>query len=786
MSATPRPSPFSETLAHPGDPLPAHLQRVAERAAASIAPGARPEIRALAYHAGLFHDIGKATPWFQDYLLGRGRRSVLSHHAELGALLAWHYSGALDWPLWQRLALFIAVRRHHGALAFDHWSQLLARTRAAFAEPDCALRTQLGALDLAGIHGWLLERLQLTAPLSIPDPETIESGLRGRAVAGSRLRRALTTLDEALSLLAGFGALLALDKTDTALAGARRQRQVLPVDAVSRYKARHFEVAPAPDSLDARRAQIAETVTATWAAHPEAPLLTLTAPTGAGKTLSLLDAALRLRALIERRDAVAPRIIYCLPFTSVIDQNHAVLRGVLAESGLDAREDLLLKHHHLSESRYRDAENEYEADGAGALLVETWQSELVVTTFHQLLYTLLSPRNANLKRAGQLTGALILLDEVQALPLRYWAALRQLFMTAARVYGARIVLLTATRPLIFRPGDAVELLPDHEVHFRALARTRLHVHHREPLTLDAFGERLAAALADDRRATLVVLNRRRAVRALFVQLRERLPGRPLVALSTDLTPFDRRARIRLIQRLRARGEPVVVVATQLVEAGVDLSFPVVHRDLAPLDSIIQAAGRCNRHAEADGTGEVHLWQLCATRADATPGEPLWRRVYDAALIDVTQGCLGTRAYWDEAEFLSLSQDYFSGCWARQDQTRVDELLARGDLLGVEQGFRLIESAPALVALFVVRRPADARLWARYRALRDDPTLAPAEQKRAFRAFKRAFHERVIQVHVRDGEGIDRDEINRIEAGPATYDRAAGFVALPIEDSSCIF
>lgn len=139
----------------------------------------------------------------------------------------------------------------------------------------------------------------------------------------------------------------------------------------------------------------------------------------------------------------------------------------------------------------------------------------MVTTFHQLLHSLLSPRNANLKRAGQLTGALVLLDEVQALPLRYWEALRQLLMAATRSLGTRFVLLTATRPLIFQPGDAVELLPDYETHFRALTRTRLHGHHREPLGVDEFAERLITGLHTDSRAALIIVNRRRAVRSLF-------------------------------------------------------------------------------------------------------------------------------------------------------------------------------------------------------------------------------------------------------------------------------
>lgn len=784
-------SPFSETFAHPGDPLPVHLERVAQRAAASIAPTARTEISAIAFLAGLFHDLGKATPWFQAYLLRGGRRSALTHHAELGALLAWWYSAGLAWPLWQRLAVFIAVRRHHGPLNFQDWPTLFEQTRAEWHDPQSPLRQQVAALDLTGIQAWLtaVAARHPQAGLSeTPEPLTlahIDQRLRDRQAGGSKLRRAVAGLDDALALLAGFGALLAVDKTDAALQGRPLTRQALPAAAVVRYKGVHLASNHQASALDRRREQIAATVTDTWLRHLDQPLLTLTAPTGAGKTLTVLHAALQARAALETRTGTAPRLIYCLPFTSVIDQNHAVFRAVLRANALAEREDRLLKHHHLTDSLFRTEEAEYQADGAGQLLTETWQSELVVTTFHQLLHSLLSTRNANLKRAGQLTGALVLLDEVQALPLRYWEALRQLLIAAARTFDTRFVLLTATRPLILQRGDAVELLPDHPAHFRAMNRTRLHAWHRAPLTLERFAERLIAELGRDQRPTLIILNRRRAVRRLFGTLHTALPERALVALSTDLTPRDRRARIRLIRRLLRQGQPVVVVTTQLVEAGVDFSFPVVHRDLAPLDAIIQAAGRCNRHGENDtGSGEVHLWQLLETKPDGQAGEALWRRVYDAALIEVTDETLADADGWDERDFLELTQRYFAGCRARQDQQRIDQQLAQGDLAGVERVFQLIDTPPR-VALFIARTPTDRRLWERYQQIRDDPQCSPAEQERAFRTFKRAFYERVIQVHARAGQDLERDQINRLEAGDATYDRAAGFLALPGATPTCI-
>lgn len=786
--------PFSETFAHPNDPLPQHLERVAQRAAASIAPQSAPQIREIAFLAGLFHDLGKATPWFQAYMLKGGKRSVLSNHAKVGALLSWWYSSFLDWELWQRMAVFIAVYRHHGALDFETWRHLLERVRSECKDPEHELFTQIKALDLVGIGDWLLEvaerhpQFKLPSAFAVLTVDSMIAQLRdqGRA-SGSKLRKAFTTLDQALCALAGFGALLALDKTDAALSAKEIMRQTLPANGVSVYKAQAFANKPIGlGSLDERRQQIADAVVNTWLHHWQQPLLTLTAPTGSGKTLSILHAALQVRQRIEQEYSAAPRIIYCLPFTAVIDQNYAVFRSVLLHSGIRDREDILLKHHHLTDTLFRTDNAEYQADGAGQLLTETWQSELVVTTFHQLLYSLLSARNANLKRAGQLTGALVLLDEVQALPLQYWEGLRRLFIAAARQLGTRFVLLTATRPLIFQVGDAVELLEEHKQHFKAMQRTVLH-YHQQGLGVDDFAAQMLEILREDQRATLIVVNRRRTVTELFAAFSAALLQRPIVALSTNFTPIDRRARIRLIQRLLRQNQPLIVIATQLVEAGVDFSFPVVHRDFAPLDALIQAAGRCNRHAENGATlGEVHIWKLRSMRADGSLGEWQWQRVYDSILIQVTEQTLGSKQLWQESEFLELSERYFNGCCACHDPSRIDEQLIKGDFLRIESSFRLIEDNQApTVTVFVERGPRDRRLWEKYQAIHTAANRSASEQERLFYSFKHDFYERVIQVYRQQAPSLECDQINRLIAAGDTYNREVGFVGTPEEKSVCV-
>ncbi|MCP5421234.1 MAG: CRISPR-associated helicase Cas3' [Gammaproteobacteria bacterium] len=794
-----KPLPFSSTFAHPGDPLPVHLERVAQRAAASIAPSAQPEVRRIAFLAGLFHDIGKATPFFQTYLLKTKKKTALTPHAKSGAVLAWWYTGVLDLALWERLAVFIAVLRHHGPLNFDSWRQRLESVRMELDEEDeedePILSQQLAAMDLAGIHEWLCRVAEghgeFAFPPALPplDVKSVRAALLDRKSAGlTQLRKAFQTLEQALGFLAGFGGLLAVDKIDAALQGQMLQRPPLPEKLVATFKDRQFGQR-GQNALDERRERIAATVLQTWLKHAGEPLLTLTAPTGSGKTLTILDAALAVREQCVASGTTPPRIVYCLPFTSVIDQNHGVFRAVLraTDENLGDREDVLLKHHHLVDGLFRtNDDTEYQPDGAGQLLTETWQSEIVVTTFYQVLHSLLSDRNGNLKRAGQLSGALVLMDEVQALPLRYWEALRQVFKAAAQALGTRFVLLTATRPLIFGSGDARELLPDHAEHFQALSRVRLVCHLREPVSQEAFAMRLINDLSDGELSVLVILNRRRAVRQVFERLREALPDRRIVALSTDLTPRDRRVRIRLIQRLLRQGMPCVVVTTQLIEAGVDVSFPVVHRDLAPLDSLIQSAGRCNRHALEGKPGTVHVWRLHTDKPTGELGEPQWQRIYDSPLIEVTEEILSDREEWAERDFLELSQRYFEGCWQRQDQQRVDESLKAGDFQRLAKEFELIPEGIPRTSLFVENKPPDTAVWERYRAIQDDDTLSPLEQEQRFRRMRRAFYERVIQVYPPPSPDPNIPVQSLRETG-ATYSRETGFIPPNQEDRpACIF
>ncbi len=343
---------------------------------------------------------------------------------------------------------------------------------------------------------------------------------------------------------------------------------------------------PTPGSLNARRAEILSHVRTLAGAAPG--VFTLTVPTGGGKTLTSLAFALDH----ARRNGL-DRVVIGIPFTSVIEQTAQVYRQALAP-----HEGAILEHHSAFDQSSIDGK---EAREKLSLAMETWDQPLIVTTTVRLFESLFSNRPSQCRKLHNLARTVVVLDEVQTLPLELLrpcvAALKEL----AANYGCSIVLCTATQPALLAspPGggrsfidgfdNVVELAPDPPALFEALRRVRV--------------ERLGEQSDDDLRSrmeavpqALCIVNRRFHAQALFDAVRHLDGARHL---STLMCPAHRREVLAAIREDLAAGRPCRVISTSLIEAGVDVDFPLVLRAEAGLDSILQAAGRCNREGRRD-------------------------------------------------------------------------------------------------------------------------------------------------------------------------------------------
>ncbi|MFQ5463891.1 MAG: CRISPR-associated helicase Cas3' [Phycisphaerae bacterium] len=324
-------------------------------------------------------------------------------------------------------------------------------------------------------------------------------------------------------------------------------------------------------------------------------LFSLTVPAGGGKTLSSLAFALTHAVQHDLR-----RIIYAIPFTSIIEQNAQVYRNALGASG----NDVVLEHHSNFEHTKAEPgradleEKDPEEVLHNRMAAENWDAQIVVTTNVQLFESLFASRGARCRKLHRIVNSVIVLDEVQTLPVELLRPTLAMLDELCRNYGCTVVLRSATQPAIeHRDGfsiglqDVREIIADPPALFTALQRVDVERIGRveDPDLIARLGEH---------NQVLCVVNKRQHAADVF-RLLESQVGSGVFHLSASMCAHHRRETLNLIRCKLEQGAECRVVSTQLIEAGVDIDFPVVYRAMTGIDSIAQAAGRCNREGRRD-------------------------------------------------------------------------------------------------------------------------------------------------------------------------------------------
>jgi CRISPR-associated endonuclease/helicase Cas3 len=367
--------------------------------------------------------------------------------------------------------------------------------------------------------------------------------------------------------------------------------------------------------VNRRRAEILANCREAAALKPG--IFSLTVPTGGGKTLSSLAFALRHASLYDLE-----RVVYAIPYTSIIEQNADVFRRALGELG----EGAVLEHHSNYQPLVEDDEDEKSPALRMRLAAENWDAPVVVTTNVQLFESLFASRGSRCRKLHNLVRSVVILDEAQMLPTAVLqpclAALREL----AANYNTTVVLCTATQPALhladylpcgFADGEVREIVPNHEELYQALRR--VNVTHAGRLSDAEVVRRVR-----DRGQVLCIVNTRAHARQLFEAL---APGTGHFHLSALLCPAHRAKKLDEIRKRLSLGEVCRVISTQLVEAGVDVDFPFVLRAASGIDSVAQAAGRCNREGKLPRHGELTVFER---ECGVPPGH--FRRTADVGTV----------------------------------------------------------------------------------------------------------------------------------------------------------
>lgn len=765
-------------LARPGQTIKEHLSNVlaiSEGAVKDSMFRTDARIHNLVRIVALLHDVGKYTTYFQDKLRGRAVHSDLSNHSYLSALIGATYaiknSASFGLERYDPLIVFISIFSHHSDLP-DAWEEIPKITKRSIMQGlDFVLKeikisdtTQAARIDalkkqLADLSNnydaGISELSELGIYIEKPD-------LSLEAVVQTlyTLRRLLNDLENehdevrekvALYVQLAYSILLDADKKDASGTKPAVRRKI-PADIVENYiSSVDFGVTSMKEVRERLRRVLTDNLENIDYSALNGAILTITAPTGAGKTLAALNFAVKLREKIEQTKGYTPRIIYSLPYISIIEQNLGVIESVLSSlKDFDThRSEYLIAHYHLAEmEEEKETEpSDYASADAKQMLVESWDSEIIVTTFWQLLHTALGYKNRLMKKFHRLVGSIVILDEVQTIPAEHWPLVEKFFRLLSEKFSTIFVLMTATQPFILNDRK-LELNANFVEMFKSLDRTEL-VDATNVTSDDELLDLIETNLAKTTRSSaLVVVNTVTESIRKYRMIKDRF-GEDVYYMSTNITPRERFERLYRLKELMKEQKRVILVSTQVVEAGVDLDFDVVIRELSPLHSIIQVAGRCNRNGDKEKS-KVYVTNL---------NERAAKTVYGVIHIEVARQLL--RRYFErnvgripESQYAQMVREYFEEIKGRlTKQAEVDEMWKNYLILRFRateeertiSDFRVIRSEPK-ISIFVIRDESDQEVFEALREILNEKD----RNKRSvmYAQVKRKIQERMIHVSVK--------------------------------------
>jgi CRISPR-associated endonuclease/helicase Cas3 len=566
-------------------PISIHLANVAANARSFAQPFGLGE---EAYRAGLLHDLGKYGYSFQLRLRGQG--SGINHWT----------AGAFEAYRARAQAAAFAIDGHHKGIP-------------AFAELQNLLKAYQQGSDL--------KQFGITETVTALVERARADGVAFPTNRGAE--QFSKSFPSALHTRFLFSCLVDADFLDTeahfkpANSALRYAPSLRPKDNLEALLTL-LRSKPADGEVNRRRGQLLQDCLSQ--ANTRAALFTLTAPTGSGKTLSSL--AFALQHIVAQNDLLPAddprrfrRIIVVIPYTTVIEQTAREYRKVFEPN---FGRDYVLEHHSAVAPRQTESERERDAEEAhmrrARLAAENWDAPIVVTTSVQFFESLFSNRTSDCRKLHNIARSVVLFDEVQTLPPRLVPSLLSAVNLLVKDFGVTGVFGTATQPAFECAGPAIlgewkptPIASDAEALAETMRRTRIEI---APPDRQMTWQEVAAAMTDSNqpKQALCVVNTTKDARALFQLLMSSPLGAHCFHLSSRMCAAHRQFKLKEIcRRLDPKvKEPCLLVSTQLIEAGVDVDFPVVWRALGPLDSIIQSAGRCNREGHSAEPPPVHV------------------------------------------------------------------------------------------------------------------------------------------------------------------------------------
>jgi len=580
--------------------------------------------------AALFHDLGKINPYFQKKLEGNMVKEY-SRHSYLSVLAFFSYLKANEKDVFKLLKaknkpdFVIKVLQTIAVIAYHHSNlpdfERLPNLDEVKTAANFAMRHELP------FSRFLIKKMsKVLNPFSISYVEKEFTGIGKYTVHKHAKLWQADALNYFMDTQFAFATLISADKRD---AGRNEyfqfedkiQESIESIELALTNSFTKYDKASNPSELNRLRTTIRIEATKNIARQlsGEQRIFTLTAPTGAGKTFTLLSVA---REIQRQKGALG--IVYALPFLSITEQVEKVLHD-------DLGIDYLPISSKAQNREIETAQLNYEIDPTEENLQKLLQQDFaeqsfdhpfIITTFVQLFETLVSNQNSTLLKLPNFSNRIFLIDEVQSLPPRLYIFFAAWVESFCRKHNSYAVLSTATMPkldFLVKGTIADELKP--ELLFKEY-NYKLPIELTEPrryFSAETFNrykinlidndnfliQDLAEQILKQTQACLIILNTIADTKILYEALKSELN---VILLNTHFIPVDRSIKIESAKIHLKANEKVILISTQLIEAGVDIDFPIVYRDLCPLPSLIQSAGRCNRNKIID-LGQVYFFQL---------------------------------------------------------------------------------------------------------------------------------------------------------------------------------
>ncbi len=656
-----------------------------------------------------FHDFGKYTSFFQNYLLKIGKvDGILKQHARIGGITAFNLLKNQDIKL-ALISLFV-IFRHHTQLCdiLDFPKVFNDELQHIFNEQKEDIQKVLSQIENE------LKIPDLNSYLYYPDESEIRRSFKIWIKNEANIR-------DYFFVNYLFSLLTEADKLDASDTFQYRLKPISENSVDNRFGKpdlfRNQELADLSNNeiRNFCRAEVVSNINRTDILSHK--IFTLTAPTGIGKTMTALDFALKLKTKIKTETGIESRILYALPFINIIEQALTEYKSTLSD------EIKIIGHYQYADvfgkndkQNIDDIEQNYNQK---LMSVDTWQGDIIITSFVQFFETLIGHRNKLLKKFNHFANAIVILDEVQTLRLDQMPLIGAALYFVSKFLNTRIILMTATKPKIFelaqqeilnKEGERVEpmeLLKNNREIFALFKRTKI-VPLLDMKFIDDVGleflEGIFLKKWHPSKSCLIVCNTVNRSIEIYNKISEYLIEQeldiPIHYLSTNIIPAHRAERIRLIKTEISNEKAPILISTQVVEAGVDLDFDIGFRDLGPIDSIIQVAGRINRN---NNPKKLHSPLYIVDFGDA-------KKIYGQITGIQAESALRTKTEFPEEGYFNLIDSYFDNTASRSSFSVYNKIFESMKTLRYDgevtkedrpvSSFRIIEESQTTLAVFI--------------------------------------------------------------------------------------